>query len=307
MTTFGIDVSHYQGGMDMAAAFSGGVQFVIAKLSDGDSWRDANFSGFNSDVKENQGLFAAYHWLRSTSKPADQAENAFNALPDHTIPLILDVEPVISSGKYVSRPTWDHVEAFLSAYDGTRAPLIYLPAWYWAEIGKPDLGTWTMWSSSYGTNPVGTFSSLYPGDQDGRWSLYDKPRTGILQFASQGRVNGYSKDVDLDAYRGTRDELAATGWFKDYRIEAEVTPEDIQKAVATAPIRIDAAGNTQPLQLVLRRLLNAAATDADETAKKVVAAIQEAAQQAGDVSGLSETDIEHAVANVLRQGVQATP
>jgi hypothetical protein len=51
----------------------------------------------------------------------------------------------------------------------------------------------------------------------------------LLQFGSNGVIDGYAGPVDLDAYRGTLAQLAASGLFKDW--SAVTTPAQIATAV----------------------------------------------------------------------------
>ena len=314
MTLFGIDVSHHQTGLSVAAAHDSGHKFVVAKATEGRSWKDTQFSTFRRQAEAAGLLFAGYHFLRSDSPVADQAVNAFNAVGSE-VPLILDVE---RSG--VSTPHMGHVEAFAKAYKGNLSQLLYYPEWYWLET-RGNLNGWDLWESSYGVN-----DGVYPGDDSIKWT-YKGGQAQVLQFTSAGRIPGYPGDVDRNAFRGTMTELVNSGWFINYgKDELDMaTIEDVQRAVATAPIILDGAGRTEPLQKVLR--MNLTRTQALQEQVTALAAEVEATKVAAQEdnytgpapwriaravvgalpvgSGVSEAQIEQAVANVLREGTNA--
>ncbi|MEW9823662.1 MAG: glycoside hydrolase family 25 protein [Candidatus Symbiodolus clandestinus] len=78
----GIDVSRWQGEIDwQAGANSSRVEFVIVKATEGATWQDPKFQA-NWQAIKHQGIpiVGAYHFFRSTSTPADQANNILNRL-----------------------------------------------------------------------------------------------------------------------------------------------------------------------------------------------------------------------------------
>lgn len=211
MTTFGIDISYYQTGLNLSSAIAQGKQFVMCRISRGDKYADPTFGTFYLQAKSAKLLFAAYHFLRSDSSPEVQAQFTYNCLPDKTLEVMLDVERT-SDG--TSKPTWDQVKRYLAEADriGMAVTLLYLPRWYWAEIGSPALPAYPrLVSSRYGAN-----DGRYQGDTSDLWSGYGGQTPVILQYSSRGSYSGYSGFVDQDAFRGTRQELSALGLFRDF-------------------------------------------------------------------------------------------
>lgn len=291
MTIFGVDISHNQTGIDLERAASGDTVFLAAKVTEGRNYQDPAFDSFRRQAEAQGLLFAAYHYLRGDSSPVEQALNTLAALEDPNVPVIIDLERTNGS----PQPNMVHARAYRNAIvsrGGKVAGLLYLPEWYWSEIGRPDTSGWDLWASSYGGN-----AGSYPGDSSSRWN-HEGGKTSVLQFTSAGRVAGYSGNIDVNAYKGTRDELAQTGWFFDYRLPQEPdlpTKDELQQWVASTPIVIDAEGTTQPLQRVLRRLLIAQTSPAD-IAKAVVKALP--------TSGgtLTQAQVEEAVKQAFREG-----
>jgi lysozyme len=271
MTLFGIDVSRHQAGLDLRVMErEAGITFAMAKVTEGMGWKDPEFDTFRDQAEQTNLLFAAYHFLRGDSLPGDQARNVKSVLGDSNIPVILDIER--TNG--IPQPTMSDVRVFRTvATDlGLRvANLLYFPEWYWNEIGRPDTGGWALWQSDYGTN-----DGVYPGDGSLRWVSMGR-QSSILQFTSQARLPGYAGPLDKNAFRGTREELAQTGWFYDMKEHEVATKAEIQKWVAETPIVVDpTTGETQQLQRVLRRLLSGQTVtgpSAEQIASAVVAAL----------------------------------
>jgi GH25 family lysozyme M1 (1,4-beta-N-acetylmuramidase) len=215
MTTYGLDVSHFQSGLSLHTAARNGYQFVFLKATEGATYKDASFGHFLAQAQDAKMLTGAYHFLHSsaTSSVSAQVANYVAAVPDKSIPVAIDCEPTGAS-----RPTIADASAFRAGLvaHGYKVSLGYFPSWYVAELGNPNLRGFTLWESKYGTDTVGSAHALYPGDTSSRWADIGGAKVGILQFASRDRIPGYGGDVDADAYRGTRAQLAATGWFRDY-------------------------------------------------------------------------------------------
>lgn len=208
-TTFGLDVSHYQAGLDLHAAKRQGYEFVMAKCSEGTGYVDASYGAFLQTARGSGMLFAAYHFL-SHDNAAAQADVVARHIRDKSIPIMLDVE---ANGATVADANAFRREA---AKRGLSVPLLYLPHWYWQRLGSPSLASWRLVSSAYPSSAHAHGSQLYPGARGSGWAPYGGAKPVLWQFASTGKIDGYGSNVDLDAYRGTRDQLAATGLFKDY-------------------------------------------------------------------------------------------
>lgn len=296
MTTFGIDISHYQDGIDLdVVARESATTFVVAKATTGSTGRDPLYPSYKAAAERNGLLFAAYHWITGSSSPVTQAQNAFDAIGSD-VPVFIDIE---HNAFDVHQPKMSHVTAFVAAAGalGLRVnPVLYLPEWYWNEIGRPNVSAWGIWQSDYGPN-----DGLYPGDTSARWAFGSREAV-LLQYTSRGHVQGYDKFIDVDAYRGTRADLAQTGWFKDYSEDVVATKEEVQAWVAETPIVVDwQTKETQPLHRVLRRLLKA--SDAEATPEQIAAAVVAALPEAE--GGLTVEDVQSAVTNVFRQGIDA--
>lgn len=203
---YGIDISHHQGGsFDLHRARREGIEFAFLKATEGSGWTDTQF-GRNLRVAREAGLLvAAYHYQRANATAAQQAAHITSVVPAD-VPVILDVE----RGGGNAALTRD-LNARLNRA-GRRTPLLYLPRWYWQEIGSPSLtGLPPLWYSRYANSQGGSPSAVYQrsaGWFAGHFAGYGGLPVEVLQFSESSTVAGH-RPVDANAYRGTRAQLAA--------------------------------------------------------------------------------------------------
>lgn len=220
----GVDVSEHQNGLSLAAAKSEGISFVIIRLCDG-TYRDPIFQSHLDDAESAGLLVSTYWYLRAPSEGTSIAQqvDVIDAQMGgrRDLPVWIDVEsvdPRFEPGdpRYYLL-TGDDVWAAKRELErrGYIVPGVYSGAWYWENMpgGEPSMnGLGYLWVSSYGSNRWGSPANLYTGDGGDNhpgWSypLGDK-RPDILQFGSNGSVASFPKGVDVNAFRGTRAELA---------------------------------------------------------------------------------------------------
>ncbi|ART22309.1 hypothetical protein CBE89_13080 [Corynebacterium striatum] len=223
-TIFGVDVSEHQNGLSLVAAKDEGVSFAIIRLCDG-TYRDPVFQSHLDDAESAGLLVSTYWYLRAPSEGTSIAQqvDVIDAQMGgrRDLPVWIDVEsvdPQFEPGdpRYYLL-TGDDVWAAKRELErrGYIVPGVYSGAWYWENMpgGEPSMnGLGYLWISSYGSNRWGSPDNLYAGDGGGNhpgWSypLGDK-HPDILQFGSNGSVASFPKGVDVNAFRGTRAELA---------------------------------------------------------------------------------------------------
>lgn len=214
----GIDVHPtFQAGLNVGSLPGQGYTFFSCKITEGNGWFRAGYFGFEAAALNAGLLFNAYHFLRSESTGAAQAQWVRSCMGSSwgRIPIMMDWETSVA-GTLAPVST---ANAFINEVVrlGGRVGLDYCPRWFWSALGQPSLatgsvGTVGIISSSYGTNPV---APAYPGDGSTRWAGYGGRNPVILQYGSRERVTGYSGDLDVNAYRGTRADLSAERFFYD--------------------------------------------------------------------------------------------
>lgn len=92
---WGIDISHHQQNSGIIAeAKKLGASFVIAKCSEGNTYKDNKFVSHWNATKSAGMFFGAYHYVRPEHDAQDQAMNIVSAVKDVTLqlPIFLDVE-----------------------------------------------------------------------------------------------------------------------------------------------------------------------------------------------------------------------
>ncbi|MGW0890826.1 glycoside hydrolase family 25 protein [Saccharopolyspora sp. NPDC002578] len=220
---YGIDISHHQGAFDLGRTRAEGFEYAFLKATEGSSFVDSRFGANLGNARAAGLLVAAYHYQRGDSSAAAQAGHIINTVPAD-VPVILDVE-ANGGGPDLSR---DIIGRLLAA--GYRSPLLYLPRWYWEQIGSPSLaGLPPLWYSRYASNEGGYASEIYERYRDfydAQWGGYGGLGVAILQFTSSATVAGHAP-VDANAFRGTREELA--GLLGSSTPEDDLTPDQAQK------------------------------------------------------------------------------
>ena len=234
MPLFGIDVSHHQGaGLDFSALRRAGVEFAFIKSSEGDSFTDPQFEANLDRARKAGMLVAAYHYVRAGATAALQAGRVSRVVPPD-VPVIPDVE---SGSGNVSM-----VRAFVSELRrfGYTVPLLYLPRWYWQQIGSPPLdGLPPLWSSRYPDNVAGTIDREYAGVPSTYWNGYGGLGVAVLQFTSSAEIAGRGP-FDANAFKGTREELSARLGGDG---EDDMQPSDLVINPATGQPALDINGN----------------------------------------------------------------
>jgi lysozyme len=212
MTVFTVDVSSNQPELTVAQIKAAGFKGMMARSSIGSHY-DSEYQRFMREAKALRFPFGAYHFLkgRRHTSIATQVATALLAIKDRSIPLMLDVESDVNSvpdGRDITDFEQD------IARQGKPCSSIYLPHWYWTEIGRPAINL-PLVASDYAQNAAGAAQFLYRGNEF--WPAEYGGQVPVLwQFGSRGRISGYNGDVDINAYKGSAaglvDGKLFTGW-----------------------------------------------------------------------------------------------
>lgn len=188
MTTFYPDISAFQTGIDLK-----GVPAVCCKVTEGTGYVNPDYSRAKSNAASHNVFFFAYHFLHA-GNATDQA--AWCHQHAKTTPLMLDVEPVGGS-----HPSLMDVAEFIAAYraNGGTIHLVYLPHWYWQQIGSPSLSTLKDANLCLVSSQYTSFAS------GAGWAAYGGVTPVIWQYSQSNLLNGHT--VDYNAYRGTLTQL----------------------------------------------------------------------------------------------------
>lgn len=222
----GIDISKWQAGIDLSKV---PCDFVICKASGGLGYPNFDFDRQIKQALSLGKLVGAYHFAR---------DGYTGATPEQEAAVFLKkVKPYI--GKAVLVLDWEADAVKLGAgwakrwLDCVRKETGVTPFLYsywaeakqkkWAEVAK----TYPLWMAQYasGYTPVRGYLSDPPGEKDvGCWGK----NIAIRQYTSQGYLDGYSGNLDLNlAYIGKAE------WDKLCGKTGTETPEEPK---ATLPI-----------------------------------------------------------------------
>jgi len=192
----GIDLSRWQTDVDWRAARQSGVSFAFIKATEGGDHVDPAFDQHWRDAAAAGVARGAYHFFYLCRPAAEQAEWFIRNVPRdrNALPPVLDMEWTPFSPTCTRRPPPEVIRAeaqeFLRRIERHygRRPLIYTTPEFYRTNEMGRLG-YPMWLRAVADHP----STVYPG-QD--WAFW--------QYTGTGRVPGFSGDVDINAFRGSR-------------------------------------------------------------------------------------------------------
>lgn len=198
----GVDVSSYQGDIDWAVIEQNDVSFAFIKATEGSAHTDPHFAANWAGVAETDIVAGAYHFLSFESPGKTQAQNFIDTVGkrDGMLPPAIDLEYY---GSYADSPPsrelvreiLDEMAAALRDYYGAD-PILYVNESLYRKYIAGDAVGFTVWV----VDTLGT-PRLASG---GEWAFW--------QYSHQGSMPGYSgveQRIDLNVFRGTKDELLA--------------------------------------------------------------------------------------------------
>jgi GH25 family lysozyme M1 (1,4-beta-N-acetylmuramidase) len=200
-TVKGIDVSYWQGKINWTKVKQDGIDFAIARVSDGTTFKDPRFDENWSGMKDNGLVRGAYQFFRPGQSAEAQADlmismlDKAGGLKDGDLAPTLDIEVTdgVAHGTIIARmKTWlSKVEAATG-----KTPMVYTAPGWWAQFGKPGgLDKYPLWVANWGVSCPTVANS---------WSHWD-----FWQTSSTGHVNGISGNVDTNRFDGSLADLLA--------------------------------------------------------------------------------------------------
>lgn len=217
----GIDVSQVQGLINWhAAAEKGGVRFVIAKATEGASYKDPRFAKYIEGARAEGIVVGAYHFGRP-NYPADLQAQHFFAVSgglgagDNELPPALDMEV---DGKMSAESVVAWMRDFITAAKALWgfAPMLYTYPHYWAQLGKhaadaTDLACCHLWMAHYFRT-----GAWYPSPNEAPHVPPPWRSWVFWQFSGNGglKVPGVPGDCDRNVFNG--DEAALRSFAAAY-------------------------------------------------------------------------------------------
>lgn len=197
----GIDVSHYQDGINLATI---NADFVIMKATEATSYVDPCCDSHYQEAKRAGKLLGVYHFARGIGSGIEEADYFLRNVEGYIgeAVLVLDFE-------YTNKPTNENVNWAKTWLDrvyqktGVR-PLIYMSHSVtrhtdWTSVAK----NYGLWVARYTSNNVvnGYQKDPWLGEEGtGAFSI-----VAIHQYTSTGRLSGWNGNLDLDIAYMTKD------------------------------------------------------------------------------------------------------
>ena len=207
-TVPGIDVSHWDAGIDWPKVRATGQRFVFAKATEGINYKDDTFKDNWFGAKSAGLLRGAYHFFRcnvDAKKQADYFIDFVKAVKDDgELPPVLDLETNDGMTKekiVVAAKVWlDRVEAAFG-----KKPIIYSGQYFLQDYlvqpggGPPPWAKdYPLWLAQYPNQFVEGAKPFLPRGWF-NWSFW--------QYSDKGRINGINAAVDMNFFNGTLEEL----------------------------------------------------------------------------------------------------
>jgi len=192
----GIDISHHQGEIDWEAISNDEIQFAFIKATEGGDHKDKRFEENWKAAKENGIIPSAYHFYSFCKSGTEQAANIISSAPKEsgTLPPAIDLE---YSGNCEDRPNKAEFikelailsDSIFSHY-GVR-PILYSTPTFYTEYMEGEMLDHFLWARSIFGQPN------MSDDRD--WQFW--------QYTNKGEVAGINGPVDLNVFRGDRNDL----------------------------------------------------------------------------------------------------
>lgn len=217
-TSFGVDVSRFQGTIDWARVKNSGISFAVARCVVENGAVDPTYARNVAGQREAGLIPGAYAFLAGGGVAKEQARTFIQTIGDPAGMLVmLDIE----RPSFHTTPTVADVNAFVAEWAAAHA---HHPIFLYGSSGSVlgSLGRLAdlhshgpLWLASYpkgaGLTPPEFFGSI-GGNAANQWGLSFGGWHGptIWQFTSTVvRVPGIAANVDTDAFRGSREALLA--------------------------------------------------------------------------------------------------
>lgn len=195
----GIDISHHQGVIDWEslAALQEGiapVRFVFMKATEGGDHLDDRFAENFSNARTHGFIRGAYHFFNPMTDALKQADFFIRTvqLEKGDLPPVLDVE---TTRKKKKEALQEEVGRWLKRVEGHYGvkPILYTSYKFKTRYLDDSLfNAYPYWIAHYYVDSV---------EYQGTWNFW--------QHTDVGSVPGIGKEVDLDVFNGTLEELKA--------------------------------------------------------------------------------------------------
>lgn len=172
----GIDISHYQEGLDLSLLKDSEYRFAILKLSEGRTLADPSFDKFYAAAEANGIPVGAYVYSHATnaSVATEEAINALTILRGRRLPLGIYMDIETNEQMQLPREQLkETVMAFVKTVTnaGYRAGIYGSEYNAFARLSTQDFKDYTLWVAHYGQKPV-IYCDLWQKTDKGSFPSY---------------------------------------------------------------------------------------------------------------------------------------
>ncbi len=203
---YGIDISHYQGGLIHELDSSSKLRFIISKATQGDTYLDADFHANWQQTKQRGFVRGAYHFYMADDDAIDQVKNFFAAvgeLDSRDMPPIVDIEKMSLADGFVKdagyKALQDDFLTFLITLEQKlkRKPMIYTDYHFAQEyLLDPKFAEYDLWLAEYSGSKQPKVPDTW---KEKGYKIWQKSDTHV---ADKGLV-----ETDFDEYVGAMKNL----------------------------------------------------------------------------------------------------
>jgi lysozyme len=196
----GFDVSEYQGNIDWEQTYhideAFELSFVFIRATAGSNKKDARFNSNWRDAKARQLICGAYHYYRPNENSVDQARNFIQQvrLQKGDLPPVLDIEklPKSQSVARLKKGLRRWLEIIEAHYNVK--PIIYSGERYYADFLRKEFSDYPLWIANY---------NFWRNTLASDWEFW--------QFTEKAKIAGIAGNVDLNIFKGDKNELMELG------------------------------------------------------------------------------------------------
>lgn len=200
-STYGIDVSHWQGAINWRQVADAGPEYVYIKATQGATYTDPRLNANAAGASANRQIFGCYHFLSANTSLQGQIDNFIRRYePLHTdsnYPPCMDLE-------------WDYNSAGVDRWASKSKAFIGDKAAGWMNAIKSEFGvepvfytnkSW--WESRLGADndilkDFGVWMSRYGGYGNDEPAMMDGYKWVMWQFTDRGSISGVSGGIDVN-------------------------------------------------------------------------------------------------------------
>lgn len=200
----GVDVSSYQGEIDLETLSSQDIQFAFIKATEGSSYVDPYFSTNYQNAQATSLRIGAYHFFSYDSSGASQAQNFISNVPaiPNMLPPVVDVEFYGDKEKNLpdAAETQAQLDNLLSALENHYGikPILYATEKSYRLYLANRYDSYDIWIRNVITSPT----------------LSDNRDWTFWQYTNRERLEGYNgkeKFIDMNVFYGTQDQFMQYG------------------------------------------------------------------------------------------------